>query len=334
MAVPQGQVLPVWREPGHHARLGALQQGQAYLGLLSQELQRTRSVLVAQLAAGRAAEGSPSPALQEQAQRLDRVWQARAQLAGGRVDGQLQAAAPEAQALKRFTLRGLDLNSLQSQGPETLRLALPGQAQMQTLRLQGDAHTDPQGDVARLARTLAPSGVAVQAGADGRLLLSVTESRWPETQDGWLLSGEGKRFPSGQMLRPWLQPEPEALNPGQWQLNTRDGQRAALAQIVQAQTAVPSAQQAIAAQLQSAASTAPLAAPPSSTAAPTERSAASADAELPTAQRMRLQAQQLRNRMCGTDAPEPSGLAVGRLMDLLPAVQHLRRDGVRQLLQD
>ncbi|NCT84827.1 MAG: hypothetical protein GXC94_16900, partial [Comamonadaceae bacterium] len=288
------------REPGAQQRLGALQQGLAYAQRLDGALQQLKSGLSLTLA-----RQLPATALDLQA-RVDgvaRLWQARGAEAAGQIDARLQAVAEGEQPRREFSLRGLDQRSLAASGAETLRLTLPGQGRALSIHLDGQG---PDSHLRAVAQGLAGLGVQTRAQADGGLLLSVAEARWPALRDGLQLRGDGRRFPSGQPVRAMLDARPDAMQPAGWGVNGAEAQRASLARVVQAQQQLGLVRQALGQRLEAAAA-AP--APDAATAADMARLARDFAA-------------------AGQGAP----LDYEQLSALLPAVAGVHRARVDQLL--
>ncbi|WIT11378.1 hypothetical protein PFX98_21155 [Paucibacter sediminis] len=209
-----------YREPGLQQRVAAYQQGLDHVDGLLAQLQRFKADLLAQ---------AEPAALQRRLQDLTLAWQQRPQ--AGVLDAQLRLVEP-GQARQRFAIRGLDLASLRDDGPETLRLALPGRAA--TINVPIDPAAGPQAQLRRIDQLLAPAGVRVSA-PGGELQFSVAEAAWPVLREGLSLRGDGRRFPSGQLVRARLEPLGEALQPAQWRLDGAAAQRETLARLAQAQ---------------------------------------------------------------------------------------------------
>ncbi|UXH76876.1 hypothetical protein [Roseateles amylovorans] len=331
----------VAREPGAQQQVGRLQQGLDYLDRLAVSVQQLKSGLSDTLAR----RATPSALLNDQVAQLRQLWSQRATDAGGRVDGDLQATADvDSTARQRFKLRGLDLAVLTQGGRETLRLQVPGQRSQATTAGAPGTSTPPitvavtldgEGTPAQLralSQALAPTGLTVQVQGP-EVVFSVVESQWPALRDGLTLRGEGKRFPSGQPVRAWLEPSPQALQPDRWQLQDADGQRQALGQLLQAQPKLAKARAQLSGQLQAAAERGRSDGAPSSDAmtASTTGSAVSviADAASTPARAMTgpeaaVLVSQLDEAMGAADFTS--------LGSLLPAVRGLHRQRVQQLL--
>ncbi|MDH0867906.1 hypothetical protein [Mitsuaria sp. GD03876] len=291
------------REPGAQLRLGKLQQGLDYLDRLAAAMQQLKGGLSETLAR----QAPVSAALGAQVEQLRQTWSQRTRDAGGRVDGELQAAPEDGAARQRFKLRGLDLAVLQQGGKETLRLQLPGQpqdggtsAKPMTIAVTLDGEGTQQ-QLQALTKALSPAGLTVQAQGT-EIVFSVAESQWPALRDGLTLRGEGKRFPSGQPVRALLEPSPDALQPQRWDVQEAAGQRQALGQLLQAQPKVAQARARLHGQLEAAA-------PPSASMAP-------------------AQAEALAGALSGT----LSGAEYSDVGALLPALRGMHRQRVRQLL--
>ena len=240
-----GAAPALYREPGRQQRLGELQQGLAYAGQLGAALQDLKGALSQALARGPSGPSGPDADLQDKLATVQRLWQERSAASAGQLDGQLQSVADGDTARQRFRIRGLDSTALSQGGAETLRLALPGQARSIAVPLDGQGLAR---QLQSLQRALAPTGLQLDA-KGGELAFSAPESQWPALRDGLSLSGDGRRFPSGQMVRAVLQPQAQALAPANWQLNEAEGQRRALSQVLKAQERLKSAQASMAGEL-------------------------------------------------------------------------------------
>ncbi len=236
----------LFREPGQQQRLGELQQGLAYADRLGQALQELKSGLSRALAqpqlAGR-------QALQAKLEAVQQVWQARVGESGGQLDARLQPVAEGELPRQLFRVRGLDVQALSSAGAETLRLAIPGQPRATLVPLDGQGL---QRGLQTLQRALAATDMRPHS-QGGELLFSVAESHWPTLRDGLSLRGDGKRFPSGQMVRALLDPQPDAIIPSGWTLDDSQAQRRSLVQVLDAQAKLDRAQQQLSVRLDGAA---------------------------------------------------------------------------------
>lgn len=291
------------REPGRQQRLGELQQGLAYTEQLGAALQDLKAALSQSLVRG---PGAGESALQGRMATVQALWQQRSAASAGQLDGQMQPMAEGEAARQRFRIRGLDVAALSQGGSETLRLALPGQPRVITVALDGQGL---QSQLQSLQRALAPT--AVQLDTQVReLAFSVPESQFAALRDGLSLRGDGKRFPSGQMVRAVLEPQAQALTPTAWQLDEPQGQRHALTQLLSAQERLGSARARMAAELAKV---------DAASAAEPEQTAADAAA--------------LATFAAGfAERASASVLDYEQLSQLVPALAGLRRNQVQQLL--
>ncbi|MFG6488967.1 hypothetical protein ACG04R_19935 [Roseateles sp. BYS78W] len=237
------------REPGLQTRIGTLQQGADYLDRLDRGVQGLKTQLSLALAGGDA-DAAP---LQAAVDGVEALWQSRGRDAGGQLDAQLQPPAVDLPARRRFRIRGLDVQSLQSGGTETLRLWLPGSSAPARAQLDGG---NPAQALQSLRDALAPAGVQVQV-QGGQLAFSVEESRWPALRDGIAIQGDGKRFPGGQAVHPALDPAPAAIDTSQWRVGSADERRATLRTLARVQGQLSQARQGYAAALRQTAQAAP-----------------------------------------------------------------------------
>lgn len=290
------------REPGQQQRLGALQQGLAWLDQLSGALQTVKTGLGQALARP----GTDTAGLNQALEQLRLQWAARGESAGGLLDGKLRTVEGGDEARQRFRLRGLDLQTLAAGGAETLRLTLPGQARPVSIALDDGGL---QRQLQQLQRAVAPAGLRLES-EGGELLFSVAEKQWPALRDGLGIKGDGKRFPSGQTVRAMLDPEAAAMAPQGWKIDDPAAQRRSLVALVAAQQRVQAARQDLGARLSDAQAEA---------LGGLEDDAARAAA-------MRVFAQQFET--AATAVP----LDYGRLAELPPALEGLHRGKVQQLL--
>jgi len=300
----QGSVsagLAAYRQPEQQLRLGNLQQGLAYAAQLDTALQQMKSELTRALVGSQDANES---ALQSRRGSVQQLWQQRSVASAGQLDGQLNGVSEGEVARQHFRIRGLDVAALSLTGSETLRLALPGHPRPLSMQFDGQGL---QAHLRSLQRALAPTPLRLEA-QDGELGFSVPEAQWPTVRDGLSLRGDGKRFPSGQMVRAVLEAQAQALTPQTWQLDTIEGQRLALAQLLKAQQQLRSSQSTLALDLASASEVAVEGRTPEATA-------------------------QIEQFASGFAAiAERSALDYRQLSELVPAVIGLRRSQVQQLL--
>lgn len=291
-----------FREPGQQQRLGELQQGLAYAERLGHVLQELKSGLSRALAQPQLASRQALPAKLEAVQQ---VWQARAGESGGQLDARLHPVAEGEQPRQLFRVRGLDVQALSSTGAETLRLAMPGQPRATLVPLDGQGL---QRGLQSLQRALAATDMRAHS-QGGELLFSAPESQWPALRDGLSLRGDGKRFPSGQMVRALLDPQPDAITPSGWKLDDTQAQRHSLVQVLDAQAKLDRARQQLSQSLDSAT-------------APTGGKADTASSA----------AQQARFAAGFRGEASEQALDFERLSALAPALLGLHRNQVQQLL--
>ncbi|WP_169633174.1 hypothetical protein [Acidovorax sp. SRB_14] len=229
MAAPTPrQGLGVWA-PELNAKVASAQQALAFLDELSSQLQDVKAQLSLKLAGSYVREG----ALEKQQHRLAQLWKDRAEHSGHRLDAQL-AYSGDTPARQRFRIRGLDQQSLQASGQETLVFSLNG-APRHTMSLRIEAGLPPAALAGRFNRALVPAGIQVSPNAQGQLdYFTVPEAQWPQVRDSLAIKGDGKRFPTGQFARVRAEPEPAIIDPGAWELDGPSGLRQALPQIVRA----------------------------------------------------------------------------------------------------
>jgi hypothetical protein len=230
---------PQAAQPGLHRGLNSLnpqinqqvataQQTLDFLGGLSSQLQAFKTQLNRELSGGFVKEG----ALANQRQHLQQLWQERQVRSSGGLNDQLDYSG-DGQALQHFRIRGLDAFNLQSKANETLTFSLAGTPR-QTRAVQVGPGLPMSIMASRFDQALAPAGIRVTVNAQGELDFAVPQSQWAQVQDGLMIKGDGKRFPTGEFSRLRLAAEPAAIAPTSWQIDTLAEQRQTLSQVVQA----------------------------------------------------------------------------------------------------
>jgi hypothetical protein len=238
------------RAPGLQLNLGKLQQGLLYVAQLGTAVQDLKTGLQQALSDG---ESSGHVDVQPKLDAVRLLWRARGALSGGRLDAQLQLVPEGAVAQQHFRIRGLDADSLSRGGAETLRWAVPGQPRAVVAYLDGQGLA---GHVQSLQRAMASAGVSVRLSGD-QLDFRVAESAWPALRDGLSLRGDGKRFPSGQMVRAPLDAVGDGLVSSAWRVDDEDGQRQCLAALAPSQDKLARVRQSLAQALNQASAMAP-----------------------------------------------------------------------------
>lgn len=290
--------LPRYRQPEQQQRIGALQQGLVYAARLDGALSELKQALSRQLAGA----AMPEAELAERLQGLQRVWEQRGTHGSGQIDTQLCQVAEGELPQQSFRIRGIDANALSQGGTEMLRLALPGLPRPLAVLLDGQGL---ERQLQSLQQALAPTSLNV-ALQDGEPVFSVPEAQWPALRDGLSLRGDGKRFPSGQLVRATLQPQADALATAAWPLEGMANQRRVLVQLVQAQERLRTTRTGLAVAL---------------TDLDGDTTATATDAT------------QVQDFAAGFARCANAGvLNIERLTELLPAVVSVRRRSVEQLL--
>lgn len=263
-AMAQGGVAPLrsagTRQRPDQMQVARTQQTLAYLETLGQALEGLKSAASGQLVR-QAQQPPPTPSpgdiappppvsAQPQLQRVQALWQQRAQASGGGLDAQLQLQ-PDGATRQAFKVPGLDARSLQQSQGETLSFitgANPtGERRIVTAVLTSGLPAAQQARTLDLA--LAPAGVRLHLDAQGGVSLSTRETDWPAVRDGFSVQGGGVRFPARQFHRLQASPVPDALRPETWRTDDTDALRDTLRQLVPAQQRVQAALQGAQAQL-------------------------------------------------------------------------------------
>jgi hypothetical protein len=223
------------------------QQALSFLDDAAGQLQDLRGDLSNRLA-GRAPRGDSAP-VADKLRRFDASWRTRPSATSGSLGPQLEFSSPQP-AVQRFTVRGLDLRSLQRGDPETLSFTVstaPSTAQPLPVQLAPGLSDDAIAQ--RFDQALAAANIRVKQGDDGSLQFSVREGDWPAVRDSLAVKGGGKRFPTGQFNRVRTDAEPEAVQPQQWKADDADAMRQTLQQVLQALDRVREAKGAVGGEL-------------------------------------------------------------------------------------
>jgi|GEM_PF-272898 len=231
--------------PGLNQQLATAQQSQDYLEQLQDRLLTLKGLVSRRLASSgdqaTALQNGPQDApLARRRDELKLLWQQRPEASGGGLDAQLGFDA-DGTAPQRFRVRGLDARTLQSAGSETLAFSVPGARQQ-----PASVRIDPNLSLGSLAQcldqALAPIGVRVKAEPQASLVFQTSPAQWERLSEGLMVKGDGKRFPTGQPVRVQLDPTPALINPALWQLDSPEGLRQVLPEIVRASRQVEQTQ--------------------------------------------------------------------------------------------
>jgi hypothetical protein len=230
--------LTAW-DPQLQGQLADAQQALQFLDAAASQLQGLKADLSGKLAGRAVPDGDISARLKEFAA----TWKQRSRSTGGSLGPQLDFSSP-APAAQRFTVRGLNLRSLQSGDTESLSLSVGG-AGRAAMTVRIDAGLTADQIVQRFNQALAPANITVAADDSGALVFSVAESAWPSVRDTLTIRGGGQRFPSGQPVRVKTDAEPAAVQPDTWHAGDAESLRQALRQVVQALDGVQQARRSV-----------------------------------------------------------------------------------------
>ena len=202
--VPRGG-LKVY-SPQFNRQVAVAQQSLEYLDSLAAQLRGLHASL---------SKAQAQPQVQQQVQAVKATWSQRQSATTGSLDAQLNLTAP-GQAQQKFTVSGLDVDTLASGGPETLSLSFSVNGQKGAASVALAAGLSAQDIARRFDRALAPSGVRASLGANDRLELSVGESAAAGVRGTLSVKGEGRRFPAGPFQRVASTTQPAAIAPENW----------------------------------------------------------------------------------------------------------------------
>lgn len=193
---------------------GEISNAQQTLDFLDQsasQLQALKSEVAAKLAAqasGR--EGQVEARLRQ----FSKTWNTRQTATAGSLNDQLDYSSP-APASQSFTVRGMNLASLQSGGKEVLAFSV-GTANQTLSSVTIETGMSATAIVNGLDQALAPAQIRASTGSDGSIVFRTPESVWPTVRDTLSVRGSGVRFPTGQMNRVKTDTEAPAITPEGW----------------------------------------------------------------------------------------------------------------------
>ncbi len=204
------------------------QQALDYLDQVASQLESVKGELTSRLTSARGAarqrsDSQASTQLGAQVRQLASTLSARRKRAGGGVDANLNFTGKP--AVQRFRIRGLDLASLRSAGPQSVAFSVGGVGGPQ-LSVNLDPDQTDEEIAEALNRALAPMGVNAGLDGQGGFVFTTPEANWPAVKDSIAISGRG---------RVATEEVPAELAPQQWPANgTGDALRASLREVVQA----------------------------------------------------------------------------------------------------
>jgi len=239
-------------DPQRNVAVAGGQQALAFLAPLASQLQDLKADLSARLAAGSAPGAQQDRALQDQLQRVATTWRSRPILSGSSLDGQLRYTSPP-QPLQRFSVRGLNLATLQAGDKETLSLSVNASGP-QVASVGIEPGLSAAEIVQRFNLALAPAQIRASVGDSGALVFSVPDSAWPAVRDSLSIKGGGVRFPAGQLVRVRADAEPEAMQPESWGIDDAASMRRSLLGVTRALALTQNAQTAASLDLAAASS--------------------------------------------------------------------------------
>jgi hypothetical protein len=202
------------------------QQALDYLEQVAGQLESVKGELTSRLAGARSAarQQSSDAQLNAQVRKLGSTLASRAKNAGGGVDSNLNFTSKP--ALQRFRIRGLDLASLRSAGPQSLAFSVGGNGGPQ-LSVNIDPDQTDEEIAAAINRAMAPMGVNAGLDGQGGFVFTTPEANWPAVKDSIAISGRG---------RATTDEVPAELAPQHWTGGSGNGDalRASLREVVQA----------------------------------------------------------------------------------------------------
>jgi hypothetical protein len=204
------------------------QQALDYLDQVASQLEAVKGELSSRLASARAAsrqqtDSQASAQLSAKVRQLASTLASRRKHAGGGIDSNLNFSSKP--AVQRFRIRGLDLASLRSSGPQSLAFSVGGAGGPQ-LSVNIDPDQTDEEIAAAINRAMAPMGVNAGLDGQGGFVFTTPESNWPAVKDSIAISGRG---------RVATEEVPAELTPQQWPADGNgDALRSSLREVVQA----------------------------------------------------------------------------------------------------
>jgi hypothetical protein len=231
------------------------QQAVDYLEQVAGQLENLKGEISARLSGAGNVQRSAQQRGGPQRQQLDSAVRqlastlaARRSTAGGGVDANLNFDGQPAQ--QRFRIRGLDIDTLQQNAPQTVAFSIGGVGGPQLAVTIGTDQSSEE-TARTIDRAVAPLGV--RAGLDnGNLVFSTAESNWPAVREGIAVSGRGRV--ATEEVAPALAPQQWTIgaNAGGSGAGNADALRQSLREVVQALERVRRSQDAASTALSSA----------------------------------------------------------------------------------
>lgn len=188
------------------------QQALDYLERVAGQLENLKGEISAKLSgSSRSQTSQRAPRqLESSVRQLSATLAARQSSAGGGVDANLNFTGQPAQ--QRFRIRGLDIDTLQQNAPQTVAFSIGGLGGPQLAVNIGTGQSSEE-TARAIDRAVAPLGV--RAGLDnGSLVFSTSEENWPAVRDSIAVSGRGRV--ATEEVAP-------ALAPQQWPIGSGGG---------------------------------------------------------------------------------------------------------------
>lgn len=202
---------------GLQDQVARAQQAMDYLSRVGSQLESLKSELTAKLSGANASRQQ----LEAQVRQLTQTLQSRKSSGGGSVDANLNYTPKPAE--QRFRIRGVDLQSLRQNAPQSIAFSVGSAGGPQSA--VDITHDQSDDEIARaINRAMAPMGV--RAGLEGGgLVFSTPESNWSSVKDSIAVSGRG-RVQADEV--------PPAPMPQGWDTGNTDALRQNLREVVQA----------------------------------------------------------------------------------------------------
>lgn len=207
---------------------------------LSAQLEAVKSSLSQELTQRRVDPANVAPALAGLAEQ----WSQRGRASGGSVDARLRFLLG-GDARRTFTIRGLDMASLEGGQAETLTF-MTGQSGVPPLPVGIPSGADEETVLRQFNQGLSRAGIRAGLSDQGQLEFSVAEDSWPALQERMAIKGGGVRLPDGQPSRVRLEASGDAIRTEGWPLRDHAEVRRALKDILAAIDQVGRARAAIA----------------------------------------------------------------------------------------
>lgn len=227
-----------WGE-GLNGEVANAQQALDFLNQSASQLQSLKTELNAKLTGQQLRDNQLDSTLRQ----FRTTWDQRETISGGSLSPQLAYRSP-ALARQRFSVPGLNMQTLQSCGKATLSFSVGGAGKsLRSVTIEPGLSEDEI--VRRFDQALAATDIRASKGDGGTLVFSTTEASWISVRDTLSIKGDTIPFPTEQLNRVRTDAEPATIQPAAWQTSGIESMRQTLEQVIQALSRVTQAREAV-----------------------------------------------------------------------------------------